>query len=373
MNNNINLFFFNDFSLSNFFNFKTIIFSDNAATTFLLNNNNFNIKNMYNLHINNENSIYYSLILDYYNFTNNLVYSTFNFNNEINYQLFFNNFYLNDIYLNKLSYKLLSISLFKHALFSYSSWFLGFFVFIFVYVLFIIYYLLFTNKINNCYKNEKLYDEYNSVINYLVESEKELGSLDDMFVGVSILICIYGWFFFGTIFLNFFANTNTNYLYCGFPLFLFIVLGMPTNMIWNYGIFYSVYLRGSSNTTLFFLEFMYDVLATTIMYIRLFVQNVRFILMFFAFFECYEFFNNTIFITKNYYNFNTNSSIFYNFYYLLSTTINFVIFYLYNIGHLMYTIISHFFAYLILVFWFFSFLYTTFLQEKLELFFCKKR
>jgi hypothetical protein len=95
---------------------------------------------------------------------------------------------------------------------------------------------------------------------------------------------------------------------------------------------------------------MYDILAASIMYIRLIVQNVRFILMFFAFFECYEFFLNNVFITKSYY-----------FYYIdfssldssLKMLYNFCIFfilYLYNICHLIYTIISHFFAYLILVF-----------------------
>ena len=372
-NNNINLYFLNDFSLINFFSLKTIIFADNTITSSSLTNTAINIKNVFEIQNSNEITMYYSLILDYYNFANNIIYSVFNFNNTLNYDLVFNSCYLNDIYLNKLSYKLLSISFFKNSVFSYNSWFLGFVTVSIVYLLFIIYYLLFTNKINAIYKNEKLYDEYNSVINYLVESEKELGSLDDMLLGVSILICIYGWFFFGTVFLNFLTNSNINYIYCGFPLFLFIVLGMPTNMVWNYGIFYSTYLRGSSNTTLFFLEFMYDILATTIMYIRLFVQNVRFILMFFAFFECYEFFNNVIFITKNYYSVNSNFSVFHNFYNFFITTTNFFIFYLYNIGHLMYTIISHFFAYLILVFWFFSFLYTTFLQEKLELFFCKKR
>jgi len=58
--------------------------------------------------------------------------------------------------------------------------------------------------VNTFFKNEKTYDNYNVVANYLVESEKELGSLDDMFVGISILICIYGWFFFSTFFLIFF-------------------------------------------------------------------------------------------------------------------------------------------------------------------------
>lgn len=230
-------------------------------------------------------------------------------------------------------------------------------------------YFIFNNRINSIYKNENIYDRCNSITNYLVESEKELGSLDDMFIGVSILICIYGWFFFGSVFFNYFYNISLIHVYVGFPILLFIILGMPSNMIWSYGILYPIYLRGSSNTTIFLLEFMYDILATIIMYIRLLVQNVRFIFMFFAFFECYEFFLNFIFILKSYNIYDNNYSILLQVYSLLLLLLNFIIFYLYTIGHLVLIIISHFFAYLVLIFWFFNFLYTTFLQEKLEIYF----
>jgi hypothetical protein len=66
-------------------------------------------------------------------------------------------------------------------------------LFLIIFYFFIIcIYFIFSNKINIIYKNEKMYDESNTVISYLVESEKELGALDDMFIGLSILICIYG-------------------------------------------------------------------------------------------------------------------------------------------------------------------------------------
>jgi hypothetical protein len=54
------------------------------------------------------------------------------------------------------------------------------------------FYLFFGENFNKNFINEKSYDEYNNTINYVIESEKELGSIDDMFVGVSILICVYG-------------------------------------------------------------------------------------------------------------------------------------------------------------------------------------
>lgn len=374
INNYINLFYLNELSFINFFNFKNIFINYNFYYfNFIFNNLNKNFTFIYNTEFNNISQIYYSIILDYKYIFTNIYFLCFNFNNTYNLNNTFISNYLNFFFVNNYSYKLIFINLFKKQIINYNSWLLLLILVILLYFFFIWIYFIFFNKINLLYKNEKFYDNYNVTTNYLIESEKELGSLDDMFVGISILICIYGWFFFGTLFFNLFSNISIIYLYVGFPIFLLIVLGMPTNMLLNYGILYPIYLRGSSNTTILLLEFMYDILATGVMYMRLVVQNVRFIIIFFAFFECYEFFYNNFFIFKNFYYYSNNNinniSIFYWFFMLI---FNFIVFYVYNIGHLMYTILSHFFAYLVLVFWFFSFLYTTFFEEKLELFFKKK-
>jgi hypothetical protein len=365
--NYLNFYFLNEFNTSTFFNFKNVFinYTVNNYNFFQPLNNNF-LNKSYNIQLNTKTSFYQSLILDFSKLVENLNPFYITNNSGFNIETYFSNFYLNNFFKNTLSYNSLPVSFFKNSLFSYNTWF--FFIVLVLLISFITYFFAFLIfiKNSNLFNSENLYDEYNTTTNYIIESEKELGSLDDMFLGVSILICIYAWFFYGTIFFHIFYNTSNSYIYMGFPFLLVMILGMPTNMIWNYGLTFSSFLRGSSNTTIILLEFMYDILAASIMYIRLIVQNVRFILMFFAFFECYEFFLNNVFITKSYY-----------FYYIdfssldssLKMLYNFCIFfilYLYNICHLIYTIISHFFAYLILVFWFFSFLYTTFLEEKME-------
>jgi len=76
-----------------------------------------------------------------------------------------------------------------------------------------------------------MFDTYNTTVRYLIESEKELGSVDDMFLGVAILITIFGWFFFGTIFLNFFSKITVQSLYLGFPLLMISIFSVPLNMI----------------------------------------------------------------------------------------------------------------------------------------------
>jgi len=313
--------------------------------------------------------IYSSILLDFfYNFNNIIL---LNFNLDQTLQSVFNTYHIGNYVCEEFFYKTLSISFFKNQVITYNSSLFFFILLMFFYFFLIWSFIFLGDGFSGGAQSEKKLDNYNTSISYLVESEKELGSADDMFIGICILICTYGWFFFGTIFFNFFSGVNLYYVYIGFPLFLFSVLSMPSNMLWNYGVVFPVFLRGAGNTTIFFLEFMYDILATTIMYIRLIVQNVRFLLMFFAFFECYEFFFNYIFIIKTNYFFNFTFYLNSDFFSLVLHFLNFIVFFIYNIFHLLYTIVSHFFAYLILVFWFFSFLYTTFLSEKLEYYFKK--
>lgn len=365
----------------NFFDSICDIFfsSSNLELNFILNrlplNSDFlysNTFSKYGLHNTDNDIIFNSVYADCFYFLNNFFSQQFGLNVDYNLDFVFNFYYLSSFVENNYFYKLLPGFIFNNQLISHSTWVLVLFTFILFYCVLVWFYLFFGENFNKNFINEKSYDEYNNTINYVIESEKELGSIDDMFVGVSILICVYGWFFFGTVFLNFFSGVSLQHLYVGFPLFILGVLGMPSNMIWNYGILFPVFLRGSSNTTILILEFMYDVLATMIMFIRLVVQNVRFLLMFFAFFECYEFFYNFIFIIKNNYFFDYNNTTQSSYCVFVLSTLNFIIFYTYNIFHLMYTIVSHFFAYIVLVFWFFSFLYTTFLSEKLETYFKAK-
>ena len=312
---------------------------------------------------------YPTVFVDYLYYLNNITSISYNFDFTNNFDNFFSLFFLKTIFNNNNFYKFLPINIFNNQIITYSGWiYLSYFI-ILSFFLFLFFYIVLNNSLKTQFQSEKMFDIYNTSVKYLVESEKELGSVDDMFLGIAILITIFGWFFFGTIFLNFFSKITIQYLYLGFPLLMISIFSVPINMIWNYGILFIVYLRGSSNTTILIFEYILDVVCVSIIFIRFLVQNVRFILMFFAFFECYNILFDFTIISKNYYFYNSNYSIFYSLFYNL---LNFIIFYIYNVYHLIYTILSHFFNYLILIFWFFSFLYTTFLSEKLELYFKKK-
>jgi hypothetical protein len=133
---------------------------------------------------------------------------------------------------------------------------------------------------------------------------------------------------------------------------------MPLNLLYDYGIMFGSFLRGAGATTVLILELMYDCLATVIMFVRLCVQNIRFFLMFFAFIELFELIYNsglvkweTLESEEDYYQgvigrLESNGLL----YGLVSEFPTFIFRYLYQFLHLLFTIISHFIAYLALVF-----------------------
>lgn len=68
-----------------------------------------------------------------------------------------------------------------------------------------------------------------------------------------------------------------------FPGLYFIIIGIPTFLIWDFGLFFLIYLRGVGSTTILIIELIYDYLAVIIFYTRILVQGVRLILMLFTY------------------------------------------------------------------------------------------
>ena len=64
-----------------------------------------------------------------------------------------------------------------------------------------------------------------------------------------------------------------------FPLFYTYIFTMPLLILYTFGFTFSVFLRGSGSTKMFFVECLYDYIALSAFFIRLLVQNVRLILM----------------------------------------------------------------------------------------------
>jgi len=68
-----------------------------------------------------------------------------------------------------------------------------------------------------------------------------------------------------------------------FPSLYFIIIGIPTFLIYDFGIYFLVYLRGVGASSVLIFELMYDYIAVTVFYTRILVQGVRLVLMIFTY------------------------------------------------------------------------------------------
>jgi hypothetical protein len=67
------------------------------------------------------------------------------------------------------------------------------------------------------------------------------------------------------------------------PFLFFLIVGMPTLLILDFGSCFLVFIRGVGASQLFLAELMYDYINFGAFYVRLFVQLVRIALMFSTF------------------------------------------------------------------------------------------
>lgn len=214
-----------------------------------------------------------------------------------------------------------------------------------------------------------------------LESEKEFSSVEDYLTIIAYYIVVFFWLLLVIIYLNFLGLFKYPSLLAFMPVLLIIVLSMPMNLVIDCGYYFTAYLRGVGSTTILLLECLYDVLATLIMFVRLLVQHIRFFLMFFAFYELMEFCYWNSLGTINYneplYIIFTENIFYFRFYmdmtYFAMDALIQVIKFCYEMAHYLFILTSQFFAYFGLVFWLFSFLYTSFFDVKLEDLFRLKR
>jgi len=87
------------------------------------------------------------------------------------------------------------------------------------------------------------------------------------------------------------------------PFLLFLIIGMPTLLILDFGSCFLSFIRGSSATQMLTAELMYDYINLCAFYVRLCVQFVRLLLMFLTFAAL-----NDVFLFNHYLNNSTLGS-----------------------------------------------------------------
>jgi len=214
-----------------------------------------------------------------------------------------------------------------------------------------------------------------------VESEKEIGSIDDIIIPILFLLYIFGWYFYLNSYHILFLDNDFSIVIFLFPLLYYVIINVPTFLLIDFGIFYVCFLRGVAPTSIIIFEFVYDVIALIAFYVRLLVQGVRLILMTYAYISMhdyilfYDIFDYSTFNTESIWKdiSNTNTSISSVTYFFLLVLPTYIFNWIYEIIHVFFVLTGQLVAYLAMIFWLFLFLFTFFVLYKHEKFFDERR
>jgi hypothetical protein len=250
-------------------------------------------------------------------------------------------------------------------------------------ILFIIYTIFFISYLEN-YIKQVFYINNLTKLFILNESEKEVGPVDDfIFFAILFLLTLCS-FIIVSLLVILLHSSIFIWIFASLFLVSILILTVPLNLFFDFGISFFVYIRGSASSNSLIKELLFDIISAATVFIRFVVQNVRFLFIFSAIFELLEwvFANNSSLFLTNYY---TNYNIFVNFTsnnYLFSNgslniliinSILFIILYLYYFLHLLFLLLVQITVYIGISIWLFFFLYSTRFLGKYEKFFIYKR
>jgi len=292
----------------------------------------------------------------------------FKFNIFLN--LYNNNF--NEIYFN--IYSLLDSEIFFNPVFLV----IQLIAMIFFCFLFISFYF--------SYFNTSLKEDNQNDVDFLlnsltVESEKEISSFDDMILAAIVLVYIFGWYFYIHCWSILSILPELVLVFYLLPALYYIIVGIPTFLMLDFGIFFLAYLKGVGGSKIFFVELMFDYISVVIFYTRILVQGIRLVLMIATYAGMHDVvlfftFNQKMFLGYENISEDLNNVLIsfdtFSYFFLFSLPSVFL-HWVYEILHTFFVVTIQFAAFFAIVFWLFLFLYTFFVLEKQENYFTSKR
>lgn len=207
-----------------------------------------------------------------------------------------------------------------------------------------------------------------TLFSYFGDLEEEMGAADDALFFFLIIAAVIIWFFLFTLFSAVLLN-HISWILSLLILSTSAAFVIPAAVLKNFGIAFVTYVRGHGRSRSIFYEAILDIVSVSIIFLRFIVQNMRFIFIFFTFFELYEF------IYANLAPVTTLTTDLSNYYWseAVITLISTYGLYLYYLGHSTIIFIAQLSVYFALSFWLFFFLYTAFTLESSEKYFFNKR
>ena len=230
-------------------------------------------------------------------------------------------------------------------------------------------------------KEESTIDDDYLSASITIESEKELGSLDDIFMPGIFLIYTFGWYFYLYCWNLLSCAPELALIFFFFPLLYFTILNTPTFLLYDFGILFTCYLKGSAPSPNMLLELLFDYVSVISYYVRILTQAVRLALMFSVYATMHDF---VLYVDCNH-NYsignesiweeisNVNASLSSFTYFFLGVLPGFILNWVYEIFHTFFVVTGQIIAYLGMIFWLFLFLFTFFVVEKQENYFEERR
>lgn len=211
--------------------------------------------------------------------------------------------------------------------------------------------------------------------------EQEYGSYDDFKFFLFLLVQMFVWycwvFFIGYTF----SLQSESKLVLLTVTVMLTILTIPVRLLWDFGLAFGMYVRGAASSSNLIVEAFFDIIGVVIIFTRFVVQNIRFLLVFVAFFELFEWAATT---TETAYILQIslsqfNSLEFFNIlepmslYIYVVTGLKTMFIYLYHLLHLIIVSFMQIGVYLMVSFWLFFFLYTSFFKLTTDSYFSVKR
>jgi hypothetical protein len=137
-------------------------------------------------------------------------------------------------------------------------------------------------------KSEWSTDVEHVVSSLSAEAEKELFSIDDSLYLICSL-CVLAGAYFGAMSIGAIAQQyDTPLFLIALPTLAFSMLGIPVNLLFDFGGFFLLYLRGAAASKSVLFELALDYVAVMAFFTRLVVQFVRLAIMFVVYFMMHE-------------------------------------------------------------------------------------
>ncbi len=212
-------------------------------------------------------------------------------------------------------------------------------------------------------------------------TEQEYGSYDDYKFFLLLLVQILAWycwvFFIGY---TFFLQSESMIILMTFSVMV-TILTIPVRLLWDFGLAFGMYVRGAASSSNLIAEAFFDIIGVIIIFTRFIVQNIRFLLVFVAFFELFEWIfssTDTAYVLKLNYDLANSIDLFTNFSafniyaFIICWTKTFLV-YFYHLLHLIIVSFMQIGVYLMVSFWLFFFLYTSFFKLATDSYFSVRR